>query len=392
VSDDFDAAFDAEFGPDEPRHGAKPNGSAAPMAYRLLSDLKPNFASNEIVKELIPRRAFGEVHADSAGGKTAIIVDLLLHVAAGIKYRGRRTAQQPVIYIAMEGHGGIENRIIAAAQELEVENAPFALIKSTDNFCDPETAQKVAAITTELVERFGGDNPIIAIDTYTAALGPGGSDCDPRNVSAFIAAIQQFLLGSCTVLVLHHFGKDASRGGRGWSGLRAALDFELEIDRDDDLRTMRVTKSRDGSDQQPASCYRLYGREIGVNEHGEPVTAVVVEHLADEEIAKRGKRHSPRARAALNVLWNCVKNPGRSFPLPENPRLRCVLLEDWQEACVAPGAISNCERKADRAKKFKAAKEELETAGAIVCDGDNKKRVRPAPRQPGTAGTESENE
>jgi hypothetical protein len=68
------------------------------------------------------------------------------------------------------------------------------------------------------------------------------------------------------VLVLHHFGKDQSRGGRGWSGLRAALDFELEIDvADDDLRTMRVTKSRDGSDRQPALCYRFHSRVLGQN-------------------------------------------------------------------------------------------------------------------------------
>jgi hypothetical protein len=253
-----------------------------------------------------------------------------------------------VVYVALEGHGGIENRIIAAAQELEIEDAPFALVKSSDNFCDPETAQRAAALATNLMKRFGGDNPVIAIDTYTAALGPGGSDCDPRDVSAFITAIQQFLLSSCTVVVLHHFGKDSSRGGRGWSGLRAALDFELEIDRDDDLHTMRVTKSRDGSDRQPAFCYRLYGREIGVNEHGEPVTAVVVEHLADEDVSKRGKRHSPKARAALNVLWECIKDPSRSFPLPENRRLRCVLLSDWETACVAPGAVSSCQRERDR--------------------------------------------
>ena len=41
-----------------------------------------------------------------------------LHVAAGMEYRGRRVEQQPVIYVALEGHGGIGNRIIAAAAEL----------------------------------------------------------------------------------------------------------------------------------------------------------------------------------------------------------------------------------------------------------------------------------
>ena len=37
-------------------------GTAAPAsgAYTLLRDLRPNLQSNDIVRDLIPRRAFGE--------------------------------------------------------------------------------------------------------------------------------------------------------------------------------------------------------------------------------------------------------------------------------------------------------------------------------------------
>ena len=361
--------------------------TAGALPYTLLRDLKPNLKSNEVVKDLIPHRAFGECHAGSGGGKTAIIIDLLLHVAAGMEYRNRRTERQPVVYVALEGHGGIDNRVIAAAAEIGITDAPFALVKATDNFRDPEAAERVMRIAADLVGQFGTgdhtDNPIIALDTYQAALGAGGSDCDPAAVSEFIQNIQQHLLTHCTVVLLHHFGKDSSRGGRGWSGLRASLDFELEIDHDGDLRTLRVTKARDGSDQQPACCYRLVGRELGVNEHGEPVTAVVVEHLADEDVAKRGKRLSPKARAALDHLWGCIKDPTRSFPMPEEPGLRCVLFDEWEKACTTQGAVSNSPRLADRSRQFRAAKDELEAAGAIICDGEGAERVRPAPKRHG---------
>ena len=242
-----------------PQSGAKPNGAAQSPTYTLLRDLRRNLKSNEIVRDLLPRRALGEVHADAGGGKTAIVVDLLLHVAGNVEYRQRRTEQQPVVYVALEGHGGIENRIIAAAEKIGITDAPFALVKASDNFRDEKAAQKVGIIAAELIQQFGGDNPVVAIDTYTAALGANGSDCDPKDVSAFIQNVQRHLLPSCTVVVLHHFGKDSSRGGRGWSGLRAALDFELEIDHDGDLRTMRVTKSRDGSDQQPRAAIASLG-------------------------------------------------------------------------------------------------------------------------------------
>jgi hypothetical protein len=193
-------------------------------------------------------------------------------------------------------------------------------MKTSDNFRDAKASEKVAAIACQMLTNFGGDCPVIVIDTYTAALGPGGSDCDPKDVSAFIENIKKHLLGiGCTVIINHHFGKDASRGGRGWSGLNAALDVELEIDRDDDLRTMRVTKARDGSNSQPAFCYQFRGRELGLDNHGDQVTAVVVEHLADEDAANRGKRHSPKARAALNKLWDMIKTPSESFPMGDHP-------------------------------------------------------------------------
>jgi RecA-family ATPase len=170
------------------------NGDTAPLAFTLLRDLKPNLLSNDIIQGLIPRNAFVEAHAASGGGKTAIVVDLCLHIADGRRYRTRRVERQPVVYVALEGHGGIDNRCIAARDELEIADAPFALVKATDNFRDPEAAQKVAAIARQMLKDFGGDCPIAVIDTYTAALGPGGSDCDPKDVSAFIEHIKRNLL------------------------------------------------------------------------------------------------------------------------------------------------------------------------------------------------------
>lgn len=355
---------------------AKP---AEAFEYTLLRDIEPNLLSNDIVKGLIPRGAFIEVHAVAGGGKTAIVVDMMLHIADGREYRGRRVERQPVAFVALEGHAGIANRVLAARDHLGITDAPFALVKATDNFRDPKASLKVAGVADALLRDFGGDCPVIVLDTYTAALGSGGSDCDPKDVSAFIEAVKANLLATgCTVIILHHFGKDASRGGRGWSGLNAALDVELEIDRDDDLRVMRITKSRDGSDSQPAMCYRLIGVEIGTDNHGEPVTAVVVEHLADEAENRPGKKLSPKARSALNVLWECIKDRSRSFPLPEEPGKKCVMLATWEDACAEPGAIGNLQRRADRLRQFRDAKVELEAAERIICDSFQGSRVRPA--------------
>lgn len=363
-------------GYDHPDRTTEPGSATADAyPYTLLCDLRPKLDRREIIKGCIPAGGLGVAYAGSSTGKTAIIVDMLLHVAAGMEYRGRRVEQQPIIFVALEGHGGIGNRIIAAAAELGVDEAPFALITTSDNFRDPSASRKVAAVAKKL-----GGEPIVVIDTMTAALH-GGSDCDPKDVGALIEAIKAELMSQgCTVLIIHHSGKDESRGARGWSGLLAACDFEFELDRDDDLRTLRVSKMRDGSDTQKAFCYRLAARELGVDQYDDPVTAVVVEHLADEERATKGKRVSPKARATLNVLWTLIKDPMASFPLPGEPGKKCVTKATLESYCIKPGAICNCTVETDRRKKFVAAIKELIEAKAIICDGYQEGRIYPAPK------------
>jgi hypothetical protein len=366
----------------------KPNGpaaGAAPQTFAVarLSEITPNLTYNDRIKDILPGGGIGEVHADSSGGKTAIVVDMLLHLAAGIPYRGRRTIKTPVVYVALEGHAGIGNRIFAAAQEIGIDEVDFWLIKSADNLRDPAVAEKLAATITQLKV-----TAVIAIDTYTAALGPGASDCNPEDVTAFLENIKASLLArEHTVLLLHHFGKDASRGGRGWSGLGAALDFEWEIERTDDLRTLRVSKMRDGDDRQPALCYQLRGRKLGEDQYGDDVTAVVVEHLADEKPDRPTRKLTPKARAALNVLWSCIKDSSKSWPMADRPGFRSTTLPVWEAECLRPGAISRSHRDADRAKLFRSAKDELAAARAIVLDGEFNQRVHPAPKPEGTRGT-----
>ena len=123
----------------------------------------------------------------------------------------------------------------------------------------------------------------------------------------------------------------------------------------------------------------LSGREVGVNRYGEPVTAVVVEHLADEDVAKRGKQLSSKARAALGKLWELINDRSRSFPITDQPGLRCVLLRDLETACVAHGVLSQSPESKQRRRLFRDALTELQDVRAVILDGAARERVYPAP-------------
>jgi AAA domain len=372
--DDLDSAYDKAEG----RPGA--NGGAKPFEFTLLDEVRANLGNLWIVKGLIPKAGFGVIYGPPGSGKTAIALDMALHIAAGLEYRGRRTERQPVVYVILEGHGGVTNRVVAARDRLGIEGAAFAVVKATADFRDPDNAFNAAAVARQICAGFEKPNPLVVVDTLQAALGPGGSDCDPRDVGALIEGIKEHLvMRDMTALAVHHSGKDAGRGARGWSGLNAAIDFELEVGRDDDLRTMVISKMRDGSDEQATSCYRLLPWRLGEDEYGEEVSTVVVEHAADAGKGKT-KRLSPKANAALQQLWKLIKD-GPSWPLDGGP-LKCTTMGHWATACQADGAISSSKQPRDRRAKFKAAVNELLDKGAVTVDGDpeGKGRVYPTPK------------
>jgi hypothetical protein len=77
------------------------------------------------------------------------------------------------------------------------------------------------------------------------------------------------------VILIHHSGKDESRGARGWSGLRAAADCEMEIIRADEDRVATVTKLKGGADGDEYG-FRLQTVVVGQDEDGDDETTCVI--------------------------------------------------------------------------------------------------------------------
>ena len=80
-----------------------------------------------------------------------------------------------MVYVALEGHGGIDNRVIAAAAEIGITDAPFALVKATDNFRD----QKLLNVLCESPPIWSGNSawvttPITRLSLSTRIKRPWG--------------------------------------------------------------------------------------------------------------------------------------------------------------------------------------------------------------------------
>jgi len=226
-----------------------------------------------IVRGVLPRAELAVVYGESGSGKSFLALDLCAAITRGIEWRGKRTARGSVVYVCAEGAGGFKARLRAYARGHAIDLVELpAVIADAPNMLEPKEA---AAITHSILN--WGKPDVIVIDTLSATT-PGGNENSGEDMGRVLSHCK--LLHRQTgalVVLIHHSGKDATKGARGWSGLRAAADAEIEVTRNGDFRAATVTKMKDGSDGE-AWNFKLKVIELGNDVEGEPETSCIVEH------------------------------------------------------------------------------------------------------------------
>lgn len=137
---------------------------------------------------------------------------------------------------------------------------------------------------------------LVVIDTLSA-VSPGSNENSGEDVGKLIEHCKFIHRKTgALVLLIHHSGKDSTRGARGWSGLRAAADAEIEVVRNGDYRVANVTKMKDGTDGSTYS-FKLKVIELGVDSDGEVESSCIVEHVeAAPQDASTGSKQKPTGR------------------------------------------------------------------------------------------------
>jgi hypothetical protein len=120
-----------------------------------------------------------------------------------------------------------------------------------------------------------GQFDVVAIDTLAQVM-PGGNENSGEDMGMVMGHCKEITRATgAMVAPVHHSGKDESRGARGWSGLRAACDFEFEVIRVDEDRVATVTKMKGGEDGAEYG-FRLQTVVVGQDEDGDAETTCVV--------------------------------------------------------------------------------------------------------------------
>lgn len=211
-----------------------------------------------LIPNLLADESTAMMFGPSENFKSFLALDLSLMLAAGLPgWSAAARDPIPVVYIAAEGARSIERKRRPAwrvAREIS-EPLPFYTIDTMPLIARPQEVIELC----DAIKARGIAPRLVVLDTFARAMA-GKNENDAKDAGEFIEAIEAIKRAfHCTVLVLHHTGKEEMRGARGSSALFAGFDTVMEVksDREKRIVSVKVTKQKDAD--HPATPWTFKG-------------------------------------------------------------------------------------------------------------------------------------
>lgn len=302
------------------------------LYYIKAKDIKRNLVAADFVQGLLGDKQLSVIYGRSNTGKTFFATDLAFHVALGEKWRERRVEQGGVLYAALEGTTGINNRIVAFRDNLMIMNKdmPFVVMPCQVDFLRPDGNIDEFISLIDQAKAEIGSIRLVVIDTLARAL-MGGDENSGQDMGMLVYHADKIrAITGAHVCFVHHSGKDEAKGARGHSSLRAAVDTEIEVSRNDgdQFSTVKIVKQRDmemGDDLY----FGLKSVNLGQNQYGEDVFSCVVENLDEPVKKERTITLNPVQTFIYDALVEAMDRDGKDRGIyAGQPQIKCVSYDD----------------------------------------------------------------
>lgn len=328
------------------------------------SEIRLDFNAPYLVEGLIDPGAMSVLYGDSNSGKTFVALSLAYAVATGTRWNGKRTKPGVVVYVAAEGGKSVEQRVEGLCVHHGRRDFPLLTVPCPVDLLDPKKVD-LKALLADIAKAQSDYGPVklIVLDTLSRVLA-GGNENAPEDMGALVKNMD--ILRNKTgahVMVVHHSGKDQSKGARGHSLLRAATDTEIEVRSDGTIRKLAVTKQRDkayGGDV----LFDLTGVHLGVNAEGGAVNTCVATFLdADTTVEVANSDRAAYAFECFKIaLGRTGKISRQGQPYIETKAWKAVLISGEVGETPFPGA----DKPAALDKAFQRARDTLSRSGVLL--------------------------
>jgi len=323
----------------------------SPLSAAMLEALPP---SPWRMKGVFPTLGIAALYGASTAGKSFLSLEMGACIAEGSPCFERPTKAASVLIVGLEGESGYQSRVLAWQRHhgrAMPEGVGFLL--QPFRLTDPQDVADLAAVCPP--------GCVVFIDTLNRA-APGMDENSSRDMGAVIegAKTLQRLIGGLVVLVAHT-GKDSAKGLRGHSSLFAALDAAVLVERNDESRSWKVDKAKDGRDGE-AHYFRLNVVEVGIDEDGEAVTSCVVV-LDEARIAPGAKPLNAIQKLAMKSFREACRISGS---IDAEGNFLGINREAWRPVFYR----MHVEAPSDEARRkaFERVRKELEQRGELNFD------------------------
>lgn len=342
---------------------------------KLAANIK---APDWVIHRLMEANSLGMIFGPSAGGKSFVTLDWACCVVTGKQWRDHDIVRKgPVVYISGEGQGGLNRRIRAweIENKLILPEDSIHISESAANLSDPLEAADMEESIREMCK--GVNPPLIIIDTLARSME--GDENSSRDVGQVIRNIDKYLRCpfKAAVLIVHHTGHGSGERARGSSAIRAALDFEIGLERGEG-GTGRLFCGK-AKEAEPFSDmgFKLQSVEITdragdrIVDRGTFLRSAVTVDAEFEQGSGTGPKklgaNQAKALATLNDLFAdhvmTLSDGGR------DTTDAWVKLTDWRDATADL-----------RSNRFTEARDGLLAAGAVEISGAHCRPVQPKPK------------
>jgi hypothetical protein len=309
---------------EEPERKANGNYGAAlvkdyKQQFTLYRDLAVTSTKEWLVKNLLGCAKASAFYGAPGSGKSALVEDMGLHIAAGLPWHGRHVTQGLVCYVALERRLLVERRAIAFRTRHQLHDLPFAIIGGVYDFRNPRTAATIAEIVRQAEDTTEQKATLVNIDTISRALA-GGDENSSKDKGAIVAtaARLQETTGAAVGWV-HHVPIDGGERLRGHGALLGALDTTINVEKlASGLRTATVIKAND-SEEGERIAFTLESVNIGPD-----TTAPVVIPAKDQPRVATGEPRLTRNQQTMFSLLHAAGPTG-------------LLTEEWNARARAAG-------------------------------------------------------
>ena len=254
---------------------------AAPVKFELYNGtaIKSWPPPSWMIKKTLPEKGLGFIIGPWGSYKTYIAIDLAASIACSQTFASREFKRGGcVLYLAGEGPRGVAQRFEAWFEHMGIAWPEHLYVADRlPSFGDPEQVKAFIAQFKDL--------NVVAVFVDTISMASLGADENSaKDMGVVLAGMQAMRDGfGAFVMGIHHMGKDQSKGSRGWSGLPAAADVEIQVTADTKKKEAYVllNKSRDSERWEKKEVFAASRIELDDDSDGDPISNLAFRHNPD---------------------------------------------------------------------------------------------------------------